>query len=64
MNSSLRSEIDSCIRELESIACGLRETADSITRCIEGMETDGYVRALRASAEKYEEAARKLRKIQ
>lgn len=63
MDSSLNSEVKSCIRELESIAYKLECIADEIPKAVIGMNTIQYILKLEYCAAKYRSAANKLRKI-
>lgn len=63
MDSSLRAEIDSCIRELDSIARKLDSIAYDVQKAMIGMNTYQYIYKLENCASKYRAAANKLRKI-
>ncbi len=63
MNSYLRTEIDECISELNSIVRQLYNVSYDIKHNISGMNTRKYTRGLEKSAEKYQRAANKLSNI-
>lgn len=63
MNQSLRTELNDCIYELNSIIRELYDVSYDITRSISGMNTKKYTRSLEKSAEKYQKAVNKLNEI-
>lgn len=63
MDYAVQSEINSCIRELRSIASELEDAASEVTASINGMNTRKYTNALYNSAKKYRKAADKLSNI-
>lgn len=64
MDPNVRNEINSCIRELSTIVRELYAVADDVEACINGMNTRTYTRTLKNCAEKYDKAARKLKRIE
>ena len=63
MDSGLKSELNSCINELYSIANGLEEAAEEVAASIKGMNTKPYTNTLYDCAKKYRSAASKLSRI-
>ena len=63
MDTAVKSEIRSCIRELRAIADGLEDAASEVKNSISGMNTGKYTNTLRECAKKYKKAADKLSKI-
>lgn len=63
MDSFVRSEIYSCVRELYSIADGLEDAAGEVSASIKGMNTTKYTSDLYDCARKYRGAARNLERL-
>lgn len=63
MNSNVKSELESCIRELYSIARELDSISNDVKTSISGINTVRYIQGLENSANKYRKAAQKLEKI-
>ena len=64
MNANLKSEINSCINELNQIAAKLEQAANEVSLSIKGMNTNAYTDTLLKCASKYRKAASRLSKIQ
>lgn len=63
MDSSLGNEINGCVSELQSIVRQLYSVSSDIKDSISGMNTNKFTNGLERSAEKYQKAANKLKKI-
>lgn len=63
MNRNVKSELESCIRELYSIARELDSISNDVKTSISGINTVRYIQGLENSANKYRKAAQKLEKI-
>ncbi len=63
MDRSLRNELNSCVTELQAIVRQLYAVSSDITDSISGMNTRKFTNGLERSADKYQKAANKLKKI-
>lgn len=63
MDRALKNELNSCIAELQSIVRQLYAVSGDITDSISGMNTRKFTNALEKSADKYQKAANKLKRI-
>lgn len=63
MDRWLRNELNSCISELRSIVNELYAVSADISNCINGMNTKKFTDDLERTAEKYNNAVKKLKKI-
>ena len=63
MNQTTRNQINHCIGEIDSIVRELRKIKDEIPKYAKGINTYNFQQDLGNSANKYEKAARQLRKV-
>lgn len=63
MDRSLQNELNGCIAELQSIVRQLYAVSGDIRDSISGMNTRKFTNGLERSADKYQKAANKLKKI-